>query len=136
MKFLGKELVTLDYRRSLQRDLDRAKVKPYSDDDREKFGKRVSKHPLNDTYLGDQLKTRVHREAYYDIAGSSSFVADLDMGSEDMETTKPLKRIQRVFTSPMAALLEKWRQRRAESNRSIDDANADENAQTRFNFDE
>lgn len=91
-------------------DLEQAKVKPYSDVDRAKIGKRVSQHPLHETFLGSQLTEPSHRDAYYAEANKSAFIAELDLGAdESFDLKDELKRLQRVFTSPVAELRQGWR---------------------------
>lgn len=91
-------------------DLEQAKVKPYSDVDRAKIGKRVSQHPLHETFLGSQLTESGHRDAYYSGAKESAFIAELDVADDDsLDLKDELKRLQRVFTSPVAELREGWR---------------------------
>lgn len=91
-----------------------AKVLPYSNADRAKMGKRISTHPLHETFLGPQLKEKTRRDEYYQRSEAGALVADLDfhLGSKSESTRdnadEPLMRLQRVFTSPLERLIETW----------------------------
>ena len=121
-------------------DLEQAKVRPYSDVDRAKIGKRVSQHPLHETFLGSQLTEPGHRDAYYAEAKESAFIAELDAGDdESLDSKDELKRLQRVYTSPVAELRQGWRkhaealrpkEKEAKPDRTKDDP------QPRLDFDE
>lgn len=92
---------------------DQAKVLPFSEMDRYKVGKRVSRHPLHDTFIGTDAK-RV-RNDFYSKATPGALVADIDTTIEaDLEMPgawndgHPLPRVQRVFTMPFADLFDLW----------------------------
>ena len=86
-----------------------AKVLPYSEEPDLKRGKRISKHPLHETYLGDQLSNVSSRDAYYRGAKQERLSAELDaIGEADWD--KPIERLQRVYTAPVKDLLEEWRE--------------------------
>jgi hypothetical protein len=125
-------------------DLEQAKVRPYSDVDRAKIGKRVSRHPLHETFLGSQLTQRGDRDAYYAEAKESAFIAELDHGEDDSLYTKDeLKRLQKVITSPVAELRDGWRKRalavrpKKDGNKpEVQESQAEDDLQSRFDFDE
>jgi hypothetical protein len=86
-----------------------AKVLPYSEEPDLKRGKRISKHPLHETYLGDQFSNVSSRDAYYRGAKQERLSAELDaIGEADWD--QPIQRIQRVCTAPVKDLLEEWRE--------------------------
>lgn len=91
-----------------------AKVLPFSKADRLKVGKRVSAHPLHETFLGPEWKQKKLRDEYYQHSEPGALVADLDSQEElqNDETghkdREKLSRLQRVFTSPFDRLLETW----------------------------
>ncbi len=86
-----------------------AKVLPYSEEPDFKQGKRISKHPLHETYLGDQLSNVSSRDAYYRGAKQERLSAELDaIGEADWD--KPIERLQRVYTAPVKDLLKEWRE--------------------------
>jgi len=91
-----------------------AKVLPYSQVDRLKVGKRISTHPLHETFLGSELKEKKFRDEYYARSKAGDLVAELDsqdgLALKDGEWIKPegLPRLQRVFTAPMDRLVETW----------------------------
>lgn len=93
---------------------DEAKVLPYSNVDRLKVGKRISTHPLHETFLGPEWKEKQRRDEYYERSAPGSLVADLDtqraldFEDGDQEEPKELTRLQRVFTSPIDRLLDAW----------------------------
>lgn len=91
-----------------------AKVLPFSEADRLKVGKRISTHPLHDTFLGPEWKEKPRRDKYYEASDHGALVADLDLDDipEDVALgdwhNDPLPRLQRVFTSPLDQLNVKW----------------------------
>jgi len=92
---------------------DQAKVLPFSDYDRCKAGRRVSRHPLHETYIGKEPKK--HRDAFYAKTQLGALVADIDDPFEDKDrqpdlisAQEPLPRVQKVFTMPFRDLLEIW----------------------------
>lgn len=93
---------------------DEAKVLPYSSADRLKVGKRISTHPLHETFLGPEWKEKTHRDEYYGRSEPGSLVAELDVPqateSEDLGDVQneELSRLQRVFTAPVDRLVETW----------------------------
>lgn len=109
---------------------EQAKVLPFSDYDRSKEGRRVSHHPLHETYIGKEAKE--HREVFYGKTQPGALVAEIDHRSENddrqpelMELLEALPRVQKVFTMPFRELFKIWeelarhwtarsRQRRAE----------------------
>ena len=95
----------------------RAKVLPYSNADRLKVGKRISSHPLHETFLGPEWKDKRLRHEYYQRTEPGALVAELDTvsnarRSEEMEAGSsnddPIPRLQRVFTAPVDRLVEVW----------------------------
>jgi hypothetical protein len=86
-----------------------AKVLPYSQEPDLKRGKRIAKHPLHETYLGDQLSNVSARDAYYRGAKQERLSAELD-SVDEANRDKPIDRLQRVYTAPAKDLLEEWRQ--------------------------
>ncbi len=94
----------------------KAKVLPASFFDHAKIGKRVSLHPLHETYIGPREKER--RNDFYAGAEPGMLVAELDTAetAEDgnrkskrlIEEPEPLERIQRVYTTPLNQLQEIW----------------------------
>ena len=92
---------------------DQAKVLPFSDYDRCKAGRRVSPHPLHETYIGKDLKQ--NRDKFYAKTQLGALVADIDDPAEGKERqSKPisapeaLPRVQKVFTMPFSELFELW----------------------------
>ncbi|MEJ7594172.1 MAG: hypothetical protein WKF77_21750 [Planctomycetaceae bacterium] len=91
-------------------DRNHAKIWPVSEYDRAKEGKRVSKHPLHDTFIGKDAEQR--RDAFYDQAKRGALVAELDeqreisfqVLDERKQTSKPVERVQKVFTTKLAQL--------------------------------
>lgn len=118
----------------------RAKVKPYSDVDNAKLGKRVSRHPLHETFLGPQLTHRDRRDAYYADANESAFIAELDNDDDASSAKDGIKRLQRVFTSPVAELREGWGKHAKAMHSQQDEFRRenvdDDRRQTRMDFDE
>lgn len=90
-------------------DTDSARALPYSESADAKRGKRISNHPLHETYLGSQLSSISERDAYYRDTKQGRLSAELD-SLEDVDRSKPVKRLQRVFMTPVKDLLEEWRQ--------------------------
>lgn len=96
-----------------------AKVLPYSNPDRLKVGKRVSTHPLHETFLGPEWKEKKLRDEYYQRTEPGALVAELDEVSharllEEQASVSgnddPIPRLQRVFTAPVDRLAETWRE--------------------------
>lgn len=91
-----------------------AKVLPYSSADRLKVGRRISTHPLHETFLGPEWKEKKLRDEYYGRSEPGALVAELDSQKTlqfdvaDKEEPEELTRLQRVFTSPVDRLLEAW----------------------------
>jgi len=93
--------------------LDKARVLPFSEMDRAKVGKRVSRHPLHDTFIG--YETKQVREGFYGKSPLGALVADIDSPEENLRVPKAmlatadqLLRVQKVFTMPFADLFELW----------------------------
>jgi hypothetical protein len=101
---------------SLSIDPKKAKVLPASFFDQAKVGKRVSSHPLHETYIGPQEKER--RNDFYSRTDPGTLVAELDepkgrtSGTEGfvmrVAEIEPLERVQRVYTTPLEQLQETW----------------------------
>ena len=96
-----------------------AKVLPYSKADRMKVGKRISKHPLHETFLDSKWKQKPLRDDYYQRSKPGVLLAELDDASlarsldhEDADEgdSDPIPRLQRVFTTPISKLTEIWQQ--------------------------
>jgi len=91
-----------------------AKVLPYSTADRLKVGKRISSHPLHETFLGPEWKEKKHRDEYYEKSEPGALVAELDEDRAleanvvEEDEHERLSRVQRVFTSPVDRLFEAW----------------------------
>ena len=88
---------------------------PFSKSDRPKIGKRVSDRPLHDTYIGSESKQ--HRDEFCEKSGGGALVAEIDEPGDKRkapsllaDVTDPLPRVQRVFTMPLAHLLEQWKE--------------------------
>jgi len=96
-------------------DRNHAKIWPVSEYDRAKEGKRVSKHPLDDTFIGKDAEQR--RDAFYDQAKRGALVAGLDeqrqintsIASQRKAKSQPVERVQKVFTMKLNQLEEEWR---------------------------
>lgn len=90
-----------------------ARVLPYSEADA-KVGKRVSQHPLHDTFISPESKQS--RKDFYDKSGAGALVADIDApqarrkSDELISDGEFLPRVQRVFTMPLADLLSLWKE--------------------------
>lgn len=93
-------------------DPENAKVLPVSSFDRVRVGKRISAHPLHDTFLGPARKQE--RIAFYQRTDPGTLVADLDEGEAPDRVeqrdlfTEPVQRVQRVFTMPLKDLETAW----------------------------
>lgn len=93
---------------------DDAKVLPYSSADRAKVGKRISAHPLHDTFLGPDFKDKKLRDEYYERSEPGALVAELDserqhsLSEASDDDHGELTRLQRVFTTPIDRLVEGW----------------------------
>ena len=91
-----------------------ARVLPYSSADRSKIGKRISTHPLHETFLGPEWKEKKLRDEYYQKSEPGALVAELDL-LKDFESSRAtdedpeqLTRLQRVVTTPVERLIETW----------------------------
>jgi hypothetical protein len=91
-----------------------ARVLPCSQMDHAKLGKRVSEHPLHDTYISPESKRS--RAEFYEKSGSGALVAEIDEPVDKRkapalfrDSSDPVPRVQRVFTTPIADLLELWK---------------------------
>ncbi|HYW96924.1 MAG TPA: hypothetical protein VE870_15115 [Bacteroidales bacterium] len=94
----------------------KTKVLPVSSYDRAKVGKRVSAHPLHETYIGSDLIKR--RDEFYLNVSPGFLVAEIDdphqsegkdRRPETLEELKqPVERVQRVFTTPLDELEKNW----------------------------
>lgn len=94
-------------------DPDEAKVLPYSDFDRLKVGKLVSRHPLHDTFIGPEWKDKQRRDEYYERSEPGALVAELDeeiVQSSRGRNSDDEPRVQRVFTAKIGQLLEVWKE--------------------------
>jgi hypothetical protein len=93
-----------------------AKVLPYSNADRLRVGKRISTHPLHETFLGPEWKDKKLRDEYYQRSEPGALVAELDEKTHAEsslqydEVEEVLPRLQRVFTTPIERLAESWRE--------------------------
>jgi hypothetical protein len=94
-------------------DPEQAKVLPISGYDEAKVGKRVSRHPLNETFIGPEEKR--NRDEFYRKVEPGSLVADLDelAAATDQKrppasSNEPIRRLQRVFTTPLDQLEARW----------------------------
>jgi hypothetical protein len=92
---------------------DQAKVLPFSEVDDATLGKRISQHPLHETYIGKDYKER--SKDFYSKAPLGALVADLAEPPEPIEpqpslvrTDEPLSRVQKVFTMLFSDLFEVW----------------------------
>ncbi len=91
---------------------DQARVLPYSEADA-KVGKRVSQHPLHDTFISPESKK--NRSDFYEKSGSGVLVAEIDepqdkrIAAELIPSEDVLPRVQRVFTTPITDLLDLWK---------------------------
>ena len=96
-------------------DRDQAKVWPVSEYDRGKEGKRISKHPLHDTFIGPDAEQR--RDAFYEKVKRGSLVAEIDeprevrqrIADKQKQIAEPIERVQKVFTMKLDALENEWR---------------------------
>ena len=95
-------------------DLEKARVLPFSEMDRFKTGKRVSEHPLHETYIGKESKR--DREKFYAQTTLGALVAEIDqaLGERVEQRLLPFSgeavpRVQRVFTMPLDDLLGLWK---------------------------
>jgi hypothetical protein len=90
-----------------------AKVLPFSERDRAKAGKRISRHPLHETYLC-AMKLRRSESKFYEKLPLGALAADLEsideipLGLARESEMEPLRRAQRVFTMPFSDLFELW----------------------------
>jgi hypothetical protein len=92
--------------------LEKARALPYSEADA-KVGKRASRHPLHDTYIDKD--SRATRESFYEKSPEGMLVADIDQPEEATRRGRKatlfeetLPRVQRVFTTPLPDLLQRW----------------------------
>ena len=91
-----------------------ARVLPFSEIDRYKVGKRISRHPLHDAYIGDEWKKR--SADFYEKTEPGALVPELDDPSDSevpasLSASKdvPIPHVQRVYTMPLEKLEETWR---------------------------
>ena len=90
-----------------------AKVLPYSEADA-KVGKRVSQHPLHDTFISPESKK--NRSDFYEKSEGGALVAEIDEPMDQRQdddliyTEEVLPRVQRVFTTPLSNLLVIWKE--------------------------
>jgi hypothetical protein len=100
--------------RELSIDLNTAKVLPVSSIDQARLGKRLSRHPLHDTFIGANAKRKP--AGFYEKAQSGTLVADVDEPTVDNARQvqpmfiDPVERVLRVFTMPLIDLEALWRQ--------------------------
>jgi hypothetical protein len=92
---------------------EKARVLPVSEYDRAKVGKRISAHPLHETFLG--CRPAATRDEFYGKVEHGGLVADLDDARESTGTRgrgglfdEPVSRVQRVFTTPLDQLEAAW----------------------------
>jgi hypothetical protein len=91
-----------------------AKVLPYSAADQLKVGKRISTHPLRETFLGPEWEEKKLRDEYYGRSEPGAMVFELDSPDAsncedgDRAEQEDLPRLQRVFTSPVELLVDAW----------------------------
>jgi hypothetical protein len=90
-----------------------ARVLPVSHFDRAKIDKRISIHPLHDTFIGPE--SRRHRDNFYQKSDPGTLVADIDLAENTGEKRRriklfdePVERVQRLFTMPLEDLLANW----------------------------
>jgi len=76
-------------------------------------GKRISNHPLHDTFLGRQ--TELHRDEFYAKAKRGSLVAEIDHPKETTQSeqqrrsvSEVIARVQKVLTSKLESLEIEW----------------------------
>lgn len=91
---------------------EQARVLPYSEADA-KVGKRVSQHPLHDTYIGPDFKAA--RGKFYSKSAEGMLIPEIDEAAPTPVTKRqhqlieqPLPRVQRVFTMPIHELCSLW----------------------------
>jgi len=96
----------------LQVDPAETRVLPYSERGA-KVGKRLSRHPLQDTYIGSDF--RAAPVQFYEKSTHGMLVPDIDPPTEPRERVRhaalfehPLPRVQGVFTMPLKDLLALW----------------------------
>jgi hypothetical protein len=94
-------------------DPEQAKVLPISGYDEAKAGRRVSTHPLKDTFIGPEEKK--NRVEFYRKSEPGTLVADLDelavatdQKRRPASANEPIRRLQRVFTTPLDQLKALW----------------------------
>jgi hypothetical protein len=94
-------------------DPEEAKVLPVSSYDEAKVGKRISRHPLRETFINP--KEERNRAEFYRKVEPGLLVADLDglgVASDQQKlpasANEPIRRLQRVFTTPLARLEALW----------------------------
>jgi hypothetical protein len=98
---------------------DQARVLPVSEFDHTKAGRRVSSHPLHETFMGRDTKER--QSEFYARTQEQTLVADLDsLGgtTEDASAVlfieeQHIGRVQRVLTLPLRKLEKMWREKAA-----------------------
>jgi hypothetical protein len=108
-----KERILAFLRDTLRLDLNKARVLPYSDRDA-KVGKRVSYHPLHDTYIGSVL--RADTEQFYSKSRYGMLIPEIGppedivgRSSQRNLFIRPVRRVQQVFTMPLEDLFDQWR---------------------------
>jgi hypothetical protein len=98
-------------------DPERAKVLPVCDVDSRKLGRRLSSHPLADTYIGPEYRNRC--DQFYEHTIRGSVVADLESIDDRRERNRresldekvvveSLRRTLHVCTTPLDQLLATW----------------------------
>ena len=94
-------------------NLEKARVLPYSDRDAN-VGKRVSRHPLHDTYIGPDSRAR--RAEFYAKSTQGMLVPEINEPTSESSKRgqsalfeQPLPRVERVFTMPIKELFQLWR---------------------------
>lgn len=107
-----KERILKFFQEVLHVPLEKARALPYSEADL-KVGKRVSKHPLHDTYIGPESKS--DRAKFYSKSAEGMLIPEIDEPAPAQVTERqrelieePLPRVQRVFTMPINELCLLW----------------------------
>jgi hypothetical protein len=102
------------FERTFSLDLNDARVLPVSSVDHARLGKRLSHHPLHDTFIGADAKSEPG--AFYEKSRSGMLVADVDEPKAETPRQsqslfkEPVERVLRVFTMPLAELRTLWRE--------------------------
>jgi len=94
-----------------QIDPNQAKALPVSDHDVTKEGRRVSHHPLHDTFIGPKTKQR--RTKFYEETERGALVADLDEPGDQSAVQAylipdPIRRVERLYTMKLEQLKATW----------------------------